>query len=85
MMLAATIMLADTTPAAATAATTPARAATAAPAKDAAKATGDRVVCKTEVVTGSMFPKKTCYSTKDFAQRQQEERANLQKMQEQSH
>lgn len=84
-MLAATIMLADTTPVAATAATTPAPAATAAPTKAAAKASDDKVVCKTEAVTGSLFPKKTCYSTKELAQRQQEERANLQKIQEQSH
>ncbi len=82
-MLAATIMLADTTPAAATAATTPAPAVSAAPAKApapakaAAKSDGDQVVCKTETVLGSRFPKKSCYSTKDYAQRLQEDRANL--------
>jgi uncharacterized protein (DUF2147 family) len=76
-MFAATIMLADATPAAATA------AAAAAPA-EAAKATKTekpKMVCRTEAVTGSMFPKKTCYQLDDLAQRQQEERKNLQQMQ----
>ena len=82
-MFAATILLADTTPAAAAAAATvsPATVA-AAPAKDA-KAAKPKMVCRTEAVTGSMFPKKTCYAVDEMAQRKQEERANLQRMQNQ--
>lgn len=81
-MLAATIMLAETTPAAATAAATVAPAtAPAAPAK--AKTDKPRVVCRSESVTGSLMPKKTCYTTDDFAQRQQDERQNLERMQSQ--
>jgi invasion protein IalB len=84
--MAATVMLADTTPAAAAAATSattpaPAAAAAAAPAKKDA----DHVVCKSEAVTGSLFPKKTCYSTRDQQQRQAEERQNLEKIQQMSH
>jgi uncharacterized protein (DUF2147 family) len=75
-MLAATMMLADTTPAAATAATT----ATPAPAA-AAKPEKEKVVCKTEVVTGSLFPKKTCRSVAEFSREQQEQRQNLERMQ----
>ncbi len=82
-MFAATILLAETTPAAATAATTVSPATvTATPAK-AAKTEKPRLICKTEAVTGSMFPKKTCYSSDDLAQRKQEERANLERMQSQ--
>ena len=85
MMLAATIMLADATPTAA-ATTTPATPAAAAkPAAKTDKADADKVVCKTEAVTGSLFPKKTCRSAKDSAQIQQEERANLEKIQQNSH
>jgi hypothetical protein len=78
-MFAATILLADTTPAAATAATTPA----AAPAKPAAaaKPAQPRMICKTEAVTGSLFPKKTCYDPAELAQRREEERKNLEQMQ----
>ena len=79
-MFAATVLLADTTPAAAAAANTVSPATvTAAPNADAAKK--PRLVCRTEAVTGSMFPKKTCYSVEDSAQRKQDERANLEKMQ----
>jgi hypothetical protein len=86
-MFAATIMLADTTPAAATAATaaapTAAAPASAAKAAEAPKTAKPKIVCRTEAVTGSMFPKKTCYALDDLAQRQQEERKNLQQMQNQ--
>jgi len=89
-MFAASILLADTTPAAAAAAnavTPPAAAtdtvspATVTAAPKAAPANKPRVVCRTEPVTGSMFPKKTCYTTDDMAQRKQDERANLEHMQ----
>jgi hypothetical protein len=79
-MFAATIMLADATPAAATAATA-ATPATPAAAAEAPKTAKPKMVCRTEAVTGSMFPKKTCYQLDDLAQRQQEERKNLQQMQ----
>jgi invasion protein IalB len=83
-MLAGTMMLAETTPAAATAATaapTPAPA----PASPAVAKKDDkpRVICKTEAVTGSLMPKKTCYTSDQYAQRQQDERQNLEKMQNQ--
>lgn len=84
-MLAATIMLADATPAAAATTTPPASAAAAKPAAKATKTVPDKVICKTESVTGSLFPKKTCYSSSELAQRQQEERANLEKVQQMSH
>ena len=80
-MFAATMMLADTTPAAATAASSVNPATAAAPAKPAAKADKPRVICKTESVTGSLMPKKTCYTTDDYAQRQQDERQNLERIQ----
>jgi hypothetical protein len=81
-MFAATILMADTTPAAA-AATTVSPATVTAPTTKDAKADKPRLICKTEAVTGSLFPKKTCYASDDLAQRRQEERANLQRMQNQ--
>ena len=82
-MFAATILMADTTPAAAAAATTVSPATVSAPATKDAKADKPRLICKTEAVTGSLMPKKTCYTSDDLAQRRQEERANLEKMQNQ--
>jgi len=82
VIFAAAVLLADSTPAAAAAANTVSPATVTAPAK-AAPANKPRVVCKTESVTGSLMPKKTCYTTDDMAQRQQEERQNLQRMQNQ--
>jgi invasion protein IalB len=82
-MLAATVLMADTTPAAAAAATTvtPASApAAAAPAKTADK---PKLICKTEPVIGSLISKKTCYTSDQMAQRRQDERENLEKMQTQ--
>ncbi|WP_324945205.1 hypothetical protein [Phenylobacterium sp.] len=89
-MIAAALLLADTpaaTPAAPPAPTVPAaaNAAQTAPAKTAAATSTDRVVCKTESVTGSMFPKKVCYSTQQAAERRQDERQNLEKIQNLSH
>lgn len=81
-MFAATLLLADTTPAAAAAAGTVSPATVTAKAKDA-PANKPRLICKTEAVTGSLMPKKTCYTSDDLAQRKQEERANLEKMQNQ--
>jgi hypothetical protein len=81
-MFAASILLADTTPVAASAAGAVSPATVTAPPK-AAPANKPRVICKTESVTGSLMPKKTCYTSDDLAQRKQEERANLEKMQNQ--
>jgi invasion protein IalB len=83
-MFAATILMADTTPAAAAAAATTVSPATVtAPSTKDAKADKPRLICKTEAVTGSLMPKKTCYTSDDLAQRRQEERANLEKIQNQ--
>jgi hypothetical protein len=81
-MFAATILMADTTPAAAAAANS-VSPATVTAAPKAAPANKPRLICKTESVTGSLMPKKTCYTSDDLAQRKQEERANLEKMQNQ--
>ena len=70
-MLVATIMLADTTPAVASAATTVTPAAVTAPAAKA-KTDKPRLICRSESVTGSLFPKKTCYTSDETAQRQQD-------------
>ena len=80
-MLAGSMMLAETTPAAATA--TPAPVAAPASPAVAKKDDKPRVICKTEAVTGSLMPKKTCYTSDQYAQRQQDERQNLEKMQNQ--
>lgn len=89
-MFAATILLADTTPAAATAAATVTPATVAAPAPVAAapipaaqvaKTEKPRMICRTDPVTGSLFPKKTCYAADDYARNQEEQRRNLEQMQ----
>jgi hypothetical protein len=56
--------------------------ASAAQAKQAEK-DGAKLVCKSEAVTGSLFPKKTCYRADEMAQRRQEERMNLERTQDQ--
>lgn len=81
-MLAATIMMAQSsstaTPSNLTAA--PPAPASAAQVKQADK-DGSKMVCKTEAVTGSLFPKKTCMRADEMAMRRQEERMNLEKTQ----
>jgi hypothetical protein len=89
-MIAAALLLADTPAATAVAPPAPAAPAAAsaakpAPEKTAAAKSNDRVVCRTEAVTGSMFPKKVCYSTQQAAERRQDERENLEKIQNLSH
>jgi hypothetical protein len=80
-MLAATLLMADTPAAAAATTFTPATVnAAAAPAKTDDK---PKLICKTEAVTGSLMPKKTCYTSDQMAQRRQDERANLEKLQSQ--
>ena len=82
-MLAATVLMADTTPAAATAATAPPEAK--AEATAAKKTEKPKLICKSENVTGSLMPKKTCYNSDDMAQRRQDERQNLERIQSLSH
>ena len=74
-MFAAAMMLAEAAPAAATAAAVPPAAA--APAKKVE----DRLICRTESVTGSLMPKKTCRLASESARERQEQRQNLEKMQ----
>ncbi len=81
-LLAATVLFADTTPAAADAAAKAAAPAPAAAATAEAKPK-PRVICKSEQVTGSLMAKKTCYTEDQAAQRKQDERQNLEKMQSQ--
>jgi len=81
-LLAATVLMAEAAPVA----TPPAPAATVSPATVKAKptaATGNKphLICKTESVTGSLMPKKTCYTSDDYARRQQDERQNLERIQ----
>ncbi|HZZ33392.1 MAG TPA: hypothetical protein VFE10_15530 [Phenylobacterium sp.] len=73
--------MADTTPAAATAATATTAKTAEAPAAAAKKTEKPKLICKTENVTGSLMPKKTCYNSDDLAQRQQDERQNLERIQ----
>jgi hypothetical protein len=83
-MIAATMMLADVAPGAAIATTTaqatPASAPAAATAAAAAKPK-DKLICRSESVTGSLMPKKTCYLESERAQQKQEQRQNLEKVQ----
>jgi hypothetical protein len=49
------------------------------------KADKPKVVCHTEAVTGSLMPKRTCYTEEQSAQRRQEERQNLERIQQAPH
>jgi hypothetical protein len=60
MILALLAVLAAATPEAAPPTAAPPPAAGAPAAANAARNPGDEIVCKTEAVTGSMFPKKIC-------------------------
>lgn len=63
MLLALLVALAatpDAAPAAGPVTAPPAAVAAAAPAKPAQKAADNDLICKTEQVTGSIFPKKVC-------------------------
>ncbi|HEV2531122.1 hypothetical protein [Phenylobacterium sp.] len=76
MLLALLVSLAAATPDAAPA-TTAAPPAAAAPAKPPQKAAADDVVCKTEAVTGSMFPKKICRKKSEMDAARLEEQAQI--------
>jgi hypothetical protein len=82
-MLAATVLMADATPAAAAAAATVSPATVNGAATPDKTAEKPKLICKTEPVLGSLMPKKTCYTSDQMAQRRQDERENLQRMQNQ--
>lgn len=73
-LLAATMLLADTAPAAAP--TTPA-AKTDDAAKSKVATNKDGLVCRNEAIIGTRFPKKICYRPEELAARTQDDRANL--------
>ena len=85
-LLAATVLMADSTTAlqAAPASTTAAQPqAVAATAEQNAKPkkSGNALVCKNEPVLGSRLPTKRCRTTEQMAAQQQDDQANLDKMQ----
>lgn len=85
-ILAATVLMADSTTALQTApaATGQQPQATAATAEQNAKPkkqAGNTLVCKNEPVLGSRLPTKRCRTTEQIAQQQQEDQQNLDKMQ----
>ena len=88
-LLAATVLMADSTtalqaaPASTTAAQPQAAAATSATAEQNAKPkkSGNALVCRNEPVLGSRLPTKRCRTSEQMAAQQQEDQANLDKMQ----
>ncbi len=80
LSLAATLMMAASSPSAPTATeTTPPAAATA--ATPVAKSDKDRMICKTEALAGSRVPKKVCATKSEWDARRQEDRDQLEKAQ----
>jgi len=82
--LAAAALMADSTTAmqvASTPASTPAAAAAAAPNAKPAQADAKRVICRNEPTLGTRLPTKKCRTVASMAERQQEDRANLEKLQ----
>lgn len=75
MLLPLLVVLAAATPDASSVQAAPASAT--APAKPAQKAAGDEIVCKTEQVTGSMFPKKICRKKSEADAVRAEEQAQI--------
>ncbi|MEO8115782.1 MAG: hypothetical protein ABI655_15440 [Phenylobacterium sp.] len=65
---------ADATP---TPSATPVQAAAETAAGAAAKADGDKLECKREMVTGSRFPTKVCRRKADVAQKRQDDQDRL--------
>lgn len=85
-LLAATVLMADSTTAlqAAPSSTPAAQPQAAAAAEQGAKPkkqASNALVCKNEPVLGSRLPTKRCRTSEQMAQQQQEDRANLDKMQ----
>jgi hypothetical protein len=87
--LIAVAILADATPAAAAVPAQPAAAsapaAAAAPAAAPAAKPKPKVVCHTEAVIGSLFPKKTCTTVDQANEQRQAERQDLEAIQGKSH
>jgi hypothetical protein len=87
-ILAATVLMADSTTAMQTApapagAQPPAAAATEQTAKPKKQA-NNTLVCRNEPVLGSRLPTKRCRTTEQMAAQKQEDQANLEKMQRMS-
>ena len=84
-MFAASMMLAETTPAAATAASAvPTTAPTVTPATVVKKADEKpHLTCTSERVIGTLMPKRTCYTSEQYAQRQKDGREELENIQSQ--
>ena len=84
-LLAATVLMADSTTAlqAAPAAAAAAQPQAAAAAEQAAKPkkAGNSVVCRNEPVLGSRLPTKRCRTSEQMAAQQQQDQADLDKMQ----
>ncbi len=72
LSLAATLMMAASSPSA---------PADAAPAAPVAKSDKDRMVCKTEALAGSRVPKKVCATKGEWDARRQADRDQLEKAQ----
>jgi len=81
MLLALLVALAATPDAAPAAATAPPAAAAAPAAKPVEKAAADEMVCKTEQVTGSMFPKKICRKKSEMDAARADQQRNLRDVQ----
>lgn len=81
MLLPLLVVLAAATPDATPAPAAAAPANAAAPAK---KPAADEVVCRTEQVTGSMFPKKICRKKSDMDAERAQEQANIRNQQKSS-
>jgi hypothetical protein len=86
-LLAATVLMADSTtalqaaPSSAPAAQPQAVAATAEQNAKPKKKASNALVCRNEPVLGSRLPTKRCRTTEQMAQQQQDDQANLDKMQ----
>jgi hypothetical protein len=82
-LLAATVLMADSTPALQAAATAaqPQAAATAEQNAKSKKPASNAIVCKNEPVLGSRLPTKRCRSAEQIAAQQQQDQADLDKAQ----
>ena len=81
-LLAATVLMADSTTALQTTpAPTGAQAQAAVEQNAKPKAAGNTLVCKNEPVLGSRLPTRRCRTTEQMAAQKQEDQANLEKMQ----
>ncbi len=81
LSLAATLMMAASSPSAPAAAETAPADAAATPAAPVAKSDKDRMVCKTEALAGSRVPKKVCATKGEWDARRQADRDQLEKAQ----